>query len=107
MIFLLASGAVPRLAWFGFLGVIAVVIAFAFGMAMLLSVAAVRFRDIEPIWSVVLQVIFYTSGVFSRSTRSRARGTASCWSTCCSATPSRCCWPTRATSSWIPRGRRP
>jgi ABC-2 type transport system permease protein len=31
---------------------------------MLLSVAFVRFRDIEPIWSVVLQVIFYTSGVF-------------------------------------------
>ena len=31
---------------------------------MLLSVAFVRFRDIEPIWNVVLQVLFYASGVF-------------------------------------------
>jgi ABC-2 type transport system permease protein len=64
VVFLVISGGLPRAAWLGFAGIVLLLIAFAFGMAMLLSVAFVRFRDIEPIWSVVLQVIFYTSGVF-------------------------------------------
>jgi ABC-2 type transport system permease protein len=64
LVFLLISGDQPRLAWFGFIGVIALLIAFAFGMAMLLSVGFVRFRDIEPIWTVVLQIVFYASFVF-------------------------------------------
>lgn len=64
LIFLVASGGRPRLAWFGFVGIVLLLITFAFGLAMLLSVAFVRFRDIDPIWSVVLQIIFYTSGVF-------------------------------------------
>lgn len=64
VIFLLASGGRPRLAWFGFAGVLALLVVFTFGLAMMLSVAFVRFRDIEPIWSVVQQVLFYTSGVF-------------------------------------------
>jgi ABC-2 type transport system permease protein len=64
LVFLLASGARPRVAWLGFLAVIAVFVLFVFGLAMLLSIAFVRFRDIEPIWSVVQQLLFYTSGVF-------------------------------------------
>lgn len=64
VVFLLISGGRPRLAWLGFLVVIAGLILFAFGMAMILSVGFVRFRDIEPIWNVVLQVVFYSSGVF-------------------------------------------
>ena len=63
-VFLLASGGRPRVEWLGFVLVAAVLIVFAFGLAMLLSIAFVRFRDIEPIWNVVLQVLFYTSGVF-------------------------------------------
>jgi ABC-2 type transport system permease protein len=63
-VFLLASGGRPRVAWLGFFVVAAVLVLFAFGLAMLLSIAFVRFRDIEPIWNVVLQVLFYTSGVF-------------------------------------------
>jgi ABC-2 type transport system permease protein len=35
----------------------------AIGLAMLLSVLFVRFRDIQPIWDVVLQVAFYASPV--------------------------------------------
>ena len=31
---------------------------------MLLSSLFVRFRDIEPIWDVVLQILFYASAVF-------------------------------------------
>ena len=64
VVFLLISGGRPRLAWLGFVVVIAGLILFAFGMAMILSVGFVRFRDIEPIWNVVLQVVFYSSGVF-------------------------------------------
>lgn len=63
-VFLLASGGRPRWAWLGFFVVVAVLVLFGFGLAMLLSIAFVRFRDIEPIWNVVLQVLFYTSGVF-------------------------------------------
>jgi ABC-2 type transport system permease protein len=64
VVFLLLSGGRPSASWLGFVLVVGLLIAFAFGMSMLLSVAFVRFRDIEPIWSVVLQVLFYTSGVF-------------------------------------------
>jgi ABC-2 type transport system permease protein len=64
VVFLLISGAVPHLSWLVFLVAIAVLVLFAFGLSMLLSVSFVRFRDIEPIWSVVLQMLFYASGVF-------------------------------------------
>jgi ABC-2 type transport system permease protein len=64
LVFLVASGATPRVQWLGAVVIIAVLIAFAFGMAMLLSIAFVRFRDIEPIWGVTLQILFYASGVF-------------------------------------------
>jgi ABC-2 type transport system permease protein len=64
LVFLLLSGGRPRAQWLGFVAVIAVLIVFVFGLSMLLSIAFVRFRDIEPIWNVVQQVLFYTSGVF-------------------------------------------
>jgi ABC-2 type transport system permease protein len=64
LVFLIASGARPRLSWLGFLVVLAVFVVFVLGLSMLLSIAFVRFRDVEPIWSVILQVVFYTSGVF-------------------------------------------
>lgn len=62
--FLLISGATPHASWLLFVPTLAALILFAFGMAMILSVGFVRFRDIEPIWTVVLQVLFYASGVF-------------------------------------------
>jgi ABC-2 type transport system permease protein len=64
VIFLLASGATPTWSWLLFVVAIVVLILFAFGMSMILSVGFVRFRDIEPIWTVILQVLFYASGVF-------------------------------------------
>ena len=64
VIFLLASGATPHASWLLFVVALATLILFAFGMSMILSVGFVRFRDIEPIWSVVLQIMFYASGVF-------------------------------------------
>ena len=64
VVFLLASGATPSWSWLLFALTIVVLVLFAFGMAMILSVGFVRFRDIEPIWTVILQVLFYASGVF-------------------------------------------
>lgn len=64
IVFLLASGATPSWSWLLFVVSIAVLVLFAFGMSMILSVGFVRFRDIEPIWTVILQVLFYASGVF-------------------------------------------
>jgi ABC-2 type transport system permease protein len=64
VIFLLASGATPSASWLLFVLVIVALILFAFGMSMILSVGFVRFRDIEPIWTVILQILFYASGVF-------------------------------------------
>lgn len=63
-VFLLLSGATPRWTWLWFPFVVAALILFAFGMAMVLSIGFVFFRDLEPIWSVVLQIMFYSSGVF-------------------------------------------
>jgi ABC-2 type transport system permease protein len=64
VIFYLAAGGSPRLSWLGVPLVMAALVLLAFGLAMFLSVAFVRFRDIEPIWGVVLQMMFYASGVF-------------------------------------------
>lgn len=64
LVFLVLSGATPRWSWLAFPLVLAALIAFAFGMAMVLSIGFVFFRDLEPIWSVVLQIMFYSSGVF-------------------------------------------
>ncbi len=38
-----------------------VLVAFASGLAMMLSALYVRYRDIQPIWEVVLQALFYGS----------------------------------------------
>jgi ABC-2 type transport system permease protein len=64
IVFLLASGATPSWSWVLFALCILVLVLFAFGMSMILSVGFVRFRDIEPIWTVILQILFYASGVF-------------------------------------------
>ena len=37
---------------------------FTAGLGMLLSVSYVSYRDVRPIWDVVLQMTFYASGIF-------------------------------------------
>jgi ABC-2 type transport system permease protein len=61
--FVLASGITPRVAWLELPLLLAVLIAFATGVAMLVSALFVRFRDIEPISQVGLQLLFYGSPV--------------------------------------------
>jgi ABC-2 type transport system permease protein len=64
MIFLLASGGKPLWTWLEMPILLAVLVAWAAGIAMLLSALFVRYRDIEPIWTVVLQIIFYVTPIF-------------------------------------------
>lgn len=64
LVFALASGVAPKLEWLWFFPLAAALVLFAIGTAMLLSALFVRYRDIEPIWDVVLQIMFYASAIF-------------------------------------------
>jgi len=63
LIFALASGVDPMLSWLELPVIVLVLTIFATGVAMLLSALFVRFRDIQPIWDVVSQILFYCSPV--------------------------------------------
>ena len=62
-VFALASGVRPRLSWLQLPLLVVALAVLASGMAMLLSALYVRFRDMSPIWEVVLQIVFYGSPV--------------------------------------------
>jgi len=63
LVFAIASGVEPRLSWLQFPFLVLALTLLAIGFAMLLSVLYVRFRDVQPIWDVVLQITFYASPV--------------------------------------------
>ncbi len=63
MIFALISGVTPMLSWLELPLIILMVTLLATGVAMLLSALFVKFRDIQPIWEVVSQILFYSSPV--------------------------------------------
>lgn len=63
-VFLMASGGRPRWSWFELPLLVAILVIWLLGLSMLLSAAFVRYRDIEPIWTVVLQVLFYATPIF-------------------------------------------
>jgi ABC-2 type transport system permease protein len=62
-IFVFASGIEPRLAWLELIPLIILLVAFSTSVAMLLSALYVRYRDMQPIWEVALQILFYASPV--------------------------------------------
>jgi ABC-2 type transport system permease protein len=62
-VFVLASGIRPRVAWLELIPLIALLVVFATSVAMLLSALYVRYRDVQPIWEVALQILFYASPV--------------------------------------------
>jgi ABC-2 type transport system permease protein len=63
MIFALISGVRPMLSWLELPLIILMITALSTGVAMLLSALFVRFRDIQPIWDVLSQILFYSSPV--------------------------------------------
>jgi ABC-2 type transport system permease protein len=61
--FALISGVRPMLSWLELPLILVMLILFSTGLAMLLSALFVRFRDIQPIWEVISQIVFYGSPV--------------------------------------------
>ena len=66
--FAFASGVEPRWSWLELLPLVALLATLAVGVGMLLSVLYVRFRDIQPIWEVAQQILFYGSPIIYVST---------------------------------------
>jgi ABC-2 type transport system permease protein len=62
-VFILASGVEPRLTWLELPLLLAVLFVFSLGISMLVSALYVPARDVEPIWTVVLQAAFYATPV--------------------------------------------
>lgn len=64
VVFLVGSGGRVRASWLELPLLVVALVAFVTGLSMLLSMLFVRFRDIEPIWDVILQIAFYGSPIF-------------------------------------------
>jgi ABC-2 type transport system permease protein len=63
LVFVLATGVEPRVEWLAMPLLLIPLGLFAGGLAMLLSALYVRFRDVQPIWEVMLQILFYASPI--------------------------------------------
>jgi ABC-2 type transport system permease protein len=63
LIFALISGVTPMLSWLELPLILTMLVLFSTGIAMLLSAMFVSFRDIQPIWEVISQILFYASPV--------------------------------------------
>ena len=59
LVFLFASGGTPHWTWLELPLILGVLIVFVTGLALLLSSLFVRYRDVEPIWDVAMQALFY------------------------------------------------
>jgi ABC-2 type transport system permease protein len=62
-IFALAEGVRPMLSWLELPLIAALLAVLVTGLAMLLSSLFIYFRDIQPIWEVISQILFYASPV--------------------------------------------
>ena len=63
VLFAIANGVYPDWGWLWEPVLVAILLFFGVGIGMLLSALFVRFRDIQPIWDVVGQMLFYASPV--------------------------------------------
>jgi ABC-2 type transport system permease protein len=62
-VFVFASGIDPRLEWLELVPLLILLLLLSTGVTMLVSALYVRYRDVEPIWEVALQMLFYASPV--------------------------------------------
>jgi ABC-2 type transport system permease protein len=61
LIFALISGIRPMLSWIELPLILVMLVMFSTGVSMWLSAMFVKFRDIQPIWEVFTQILFYAS----------------------------------------------
>jgi ABC-2 type transport system permease protein len=66
--FAVGSGVYPDFGWLELVPLVLLLALLASGVGMLLSVLFVRYRDVEPIWEVVTQILFYASPVLYTTT---------------------------------------
>lgn len=64
VVFLIASGGTVRLSWLELPLLIVLLALFASAVSTLLSALYVRYRDVKPIWDVLLQMLFYGTPIF-------------------------------------------
>lgn len=62
-VFMLAAGVEPRWSWLELPLIVAALVFLATGIGMLVAALYVPFRDVRPIWDVVLQALFYATPV--------------------------------------------
>ncbi|MCL2770520.1 MAG: ABC transporter permease, partial [Solirubrobacterales bacterium] len=62
LVFLLAAGGTPRVSWLAMPVLVVLLALFTTGLSMIVSVGYVRYRDVKPIWDVVMQMNFYAAG---------------------------------------------
>jgi ABC-2 type transport system permease protein len=63
-VFVLGSGVDPSWTWLLVPVPVLALVVFSTGVAMLVSALYVPFRDVKPIWEVVLQALFYATPIF-------------------------------------------
>jgi ABC-2 type transport system permease protein len=63
LVFMIATGVEITWRWIWLIPLLAILAFFCTGLAMILSALYVRFRDVRPIWEVVLQVLFYATPI--------------------------------------------
>lgn len=63
LLFALASGVYPTWSWLQLPIIVAILTFWAVGLGMLLAALYIRFRDVQPIWDVVIQAGFYASPI--------------------------------------------
>jgi ABC-2 type transport system permease protein len=63
LVFALASGVEPTLSWLWMIPIAIGFIVLATGSGMLLSALYVRYRDVQPIWEVLVAVLFYSAPI--------------------------------------------
>jgi ABC-2 type transport system permease protein len=63
LVFAIAEGISPRLSWLEVPLLVALMATLAVGIGMLLSALYIRFRDVQPIWEVISQILFYGSPI--------------------------------------------
>jgi ABC-2 type transport system permease protein len=61
--FILLSGVTPMWSWFELPLLVGLIVILSTGIGMLLSALYVRFRDIQPIWEVLSQILFYATPI--------------------------------------------
>ncbi len=62
-VFALANGVTPTLSWLELIPIVGAYIVLASGVGMLLCALFVPYRDIQPIWEVLSQLLFYGSPI--------------------------------------------